>query len=177
MLQLLYSVLAAFKLKEQELLAGLLGHLQRTGQHPCNQQGCAASHHINTSPPSPTNSQRAKKKKPSPEKIEALSKVGAANASVSASHAEVQAAGLPSLHAGSMQALCVDGLLAGLAGIKAWYVTEQLVYEHCLRWSGQAVAAWVSRQAKAAAGQHPLHNYPALEPHAALCKHRCCFTS
>ena len=81
-----------------------------------------------------------------------------------------QAAGLPNMPEGVLKTLCMDGLLAGLAGSKAWSAAEVEAYQLCLRWSDQAVAAWVERQAKAAPGQHPLLNYPALEPHAMLCK-------
>lgn len=83
----------------------------------------------------------------------------------------MQAAGLPNMPEGGLKTLCIDGLLAGLAGSKAWSAAEVEAYELCLQWSDQAVAAWVGRQAKADPGQHPLQNYPVLEPHAMLCKH------
>ena len=83
------------------------------------------------------------------------------------------AAGVPNVQEGTLRMLCVDGLLAGLANTKAWSAADREAYELCLHWSHQHVTAWMDRQDRAAPGQHALHNYPVLEPHAAICKPSC----
>ena len=84
---------------------------------------------------------------------------------------DTQTAGLPKVHEGTLQALCMGALLAGLAASKAWSAADQEAYELCLHWSHQHVTAWMDRQDRAAPSQHALHNYPVLEPHAAICKY------
>ena len=91
-------------------------------------------------------------------------------AASSTSQTEVQTAGLPGMH-GGLKVLCVNGVSASLTSIHTWTAEDRQAYELCLHWSQQAVAAWLDRQAQAGSGQHPLRNYPVLEPHAAICKH------
>ena len=85
-------------------------------------------------------------------------------------HDRALAAGVPTIQEGTLRVLCVDGLLAGLANTKAWSAADREAYELCLHWSHQHVSAWMDRQDRAAPSQHALHNYPVLEPHAAICK-------
>ena len=81
---------------------------------------------------------------------------------------QTETAGVPKVHEGSLKMLCVVGLLAALANMKAWSVAEEKTFELCLHWSHQHVTAWMDRQDQAASSQHTLHNYPVLEPHAAM---------
>ena len=94
-----------------------------------------------------------------------------ASSTHTATQPDTQTAGLPKVHEGTLKVLCVGALLAGLAASKAWSAADQEAYELCLHWSHQHVTAWMDRQDRAAPSQHALHNYPVLEPHAAICKY------